>query len=940
MPASGRRSRLGRHALVVVLTMLGFALVIAALLPGEVRAACVAFAATYCSFGALWRFPAQAGMSLVHWTTLGLVADYLLARRLWERRAWPAWLVLARLALLGLALGLDVGYIAGISIASFALTAAWCLAVFWRRSREVRPFSRARIAGWAAALRGDLHAHPRTSIALIAGALWALAVYVPLVGQIGLAARSFDFSTFREHFWWASPARLLVPILPGGVPEWIGRLLHDSPEGELVAQPGLAILLAGAAGLIAARRRLGAVVPAPTLMAGLLPLRPRTLEWPFRIAAGTGVATGELCPFYLRQAGISALCQFHGKKAVGHYFGRLHSEQIAPFFAAGWQHVFLPNGPPLLLELRSGGRGAAPGHGTRREPAMMPTADRPWWRRTRLRYALGGVLAGGLLLLVRPVSPFEWDEVLYQRALDGYDVARHSPHPPGAPAFIWAAGLVRLVVGDPQLALQLVTIACALAALLLLVGLASDAKARGPAQFAGAALLICMPAFLFYGNVGLSDVPATAGLLAAVLACMRALDEPRRLPVAAGVVALALGVRPQLVPALLPAGLAAIVVAVRRRAWKSLAVAFGAGVAVSAAIWLPAVLTTGIDRFRAALADHSRYWIGVEKQVRLPGAPLGKVLQHWLIAPVGRPPVAIAFWTFAALGGVSWWRSGRRRLVAIAGGTTLVYLVSATFAMNLDASVRYVLPALALAALLAAGVLAVPWRWARVVAGLGLLAWSGAALSWGWPVLMLRREPAPVWAALHWVAQHHDPSRTTVAFDGVFRPHALYVLQRAGFSLERIAGERIYAEELRPEGDVVIVTPWPIPGSEVLFERVWPSAPLRQLTMGRYERCTVQRLTAARGPRFSPAFRAEDRGVVLWGVGRIELAAGSAPMRTEVCPLSFPVSLEPAGAAPVQVERGTCVSVTLSPGPDSALTLRAPARLHALLRPMLFQPVP
>jgi len=71
------------------------------------------------------------------------------------------------------------------------------------------------------------------------------------------------------------------------------------------------------------------------------------LEWPFCIAAGNGVATGELCPFYLRQAGISALRQFHGKKVVGHYFGRLHPDQVEPFLEAGWQHLFVPNGRPL-----------------------------------------------------------------------------------------------------------------------------------------------------------------------------------------------------------------------------------------------------------------------------------------------------------------------------------------------------------------------------------------------------------------------------------------------------------------------------------------------------------------------------------------------------------------------------------------------------------------
>jgi hypothetical protein len=407
---------------------------------GRARAAGVAFAITFCSFGALWRFPGQAGMAFLHWTTLGLVADFLLARRLWDRRVWPGRLLLARVALLLLALGLDVGYIAGISIVSFVLTVSWAVAVDWVRAGGGWTLGWSRLRGWSSGLREDLRGHRGTAIALAAAGAWALGIYVPVVGQIALAARSFDFSNFQDALWWASPARLLLPILPGVDPGWVGRLVGDSPEGTLVAQPGLAIVLVGAAGLWASRHRLGAVAPLLALFCGLLalnettlrwfrlvpwfsfvrvggrfslvyptvlcllalglprqgwkgrrmlaagallallaaeavtaysgPLRRRpafvpdaafetfmsavraapgeaVLEWPFCIAAGNGVATGELCPYYLRQAGISALRQFHGKKVVGHYFGRLHPDQVEPFLEAGWQHLFVPNGRPL-----------------------------------------------------------------------------------------------------------------------------------------------------------------------------------------------------------------------------------------------------------------------------------------------------------------------------------------------------------------------------------------------------------------------------------------------------------------------------------------------------------------------------------------------------------------------------------------------------------------
>ncbi|MDD5564037.1 MAG: hypothetical protein PHQ91_10010, partial [Thermoanaerobaculaceae bacterium] len=65
-----------------------------------------------------------------------------------------------------------------------------------------------------------------------------------------------------------------------------------------------------------------------------------------------------------------------------------------------------------------------------------------WLRRVRGR-PLGDRLFGGALLaygvalwLFRPLTPFEQDEVLFLKALDRYDVALHSPHPPGYPLFV------------------------------------------------------------------------------------------------------------------------------------------------------------------------------------------------------------------------------------------------------------------------------------------------------------------------------------------------------------------------------------------------------------------------------------------------------------------------------------------------------------------------
>ncbi len=64
-----------------------------------------------------------------------------------------------------------------------------------------------------------------------------------------------------------------------------------------------------------------------------------------------------------------------------------------------------------------------------------------------LRIVPAGAVAlaayAAVLLIYRPVSPFEWDEILFMRAMAKYDVAAHAPHPPGYPVFVALAKPVR-----------------------------------------------------------------------------------------------------------------------------------------------------------------------------------------------------------------------------------------------------------------------------------------------------------------------------------------------------------------------------------------------------------------------------------------------------------------------------------------------------------------
>ncbi len=407
---------------------------------GPLRAAYLSFVVGFGSYAAIWRWPFHASLALIHWTVLNVVADAIIARRVWHRRQLSARLLLVRAALVVLCLGLDLGYVAGMALTSFLVTAVFVTAVVWRRSKARWPFTPSRIAGWRRALAASWTEHrvQNASIALItAVAAWLL---IPLVLEVALTARRYDFSKIPDHVWWSNPIRLLIPIFPGFNPMMPFRL-GDSPEGQFSGSPGIFFVLAAVLGLVTAKKgERGAtlsllallglflayhprVVPLqhvlpwfqfdrvtgrfaliyPTILAlvslavptgfwrrtagkvaiialggvlavegataySLVLIRPlgnfvpdrsfrnlmnaiatapgeAVMEWPFCVAAGNGIGTGELCPFYNVQAGLFGLRQLHGKKIVSQYYGRSHPSQIEPLLRAGWPSMFLA-GPP------------------------------------------------------------------------------------------------------------------------------------------------------------------------------------------------------------------------------------------------------------------------------------------------------------------------------------------------------------------------------------------------------------------------------------------------------------------------------------------------------------------------------------------------------------------------------------------------------------------
>ncbi len=562
----------------------------------------------------------------------------------------------------------------------------------------------------------------------------------------------------------------------------------------------------------------------------------------------------------------------------------------------------------------------------------------PWSGRGRLG-ALVLLLYGCVLFAFRPATPFEWDEVLALSGVVKYDVAAHSPQPPGYPAYIGAAKAVRLLVGDPLLALQIVGILAALGALAATWALARRLGAPPLVSAAAAALVGANPEFLYGAAVGISDVPGAAAGVAAVLALAAAAENPALLPVAGAACGLVFGIRPQTATLLVPAVAWASFAAVRSGRRRDLVLGALTGVATAAACWVPAIVVTGPQRWWGAVVGQMRFVEVSEHTLHLPAAEFPDILRYWFLQSFVNWQFAAPMWALVVAGTVVLVRTGRGRLAALAGSTAAVYLLGAFFSMNEATSLRYMLPALPFLAVLAAGGAAAPHRVARRTFATLLALWCLVAVAWTSPALRERRRPAPVWAALTWIRQKCDPATTRVLYDVTETPHVDYVLRKAGFSVFEIEKASIPDHFAEAGERTLVVTPFPVPGAEVLFQAHHRTGRVVQLAWGRYGSCAVSQVRLTREAVYSPEWRLAKGGWRLRGTGRIALPEESKPAIVRLCAGAETITLELPGGPPETIAPRECVVGRLVPGADNVLTVTAPADCAAVVPPIEFLPL-
>jgi len=534
------------------------------------------------------------------------------------------------------------------------------------------------------------------------------------------------------------------------------------------------------------------------------------------------------------------------------------------------------------------------------------------------------VLFGILGLLVGivsiPRSFWEWDEILFARGLHSYDVAMHSPHPPGFPLYIFVARVAKLFGVDDKTALGLVGLAFA-----FLLGAAAYAVFREIFEdrrtaSAAAALLLFVPPVMLYAGTPRSDVPGmAAGILVLALA-FKGRTSPRALAAAGLALGLGFGVRVTILAAAAPALIGVSLIYLKRRRWKPVLASAGLAVAGVLICYLPAIGLTGLTRYREAMKAHALYTSSTDT---LFGAGVNRLVSYRLSRFFGdvwgEPRAAKFILLLAALGLAVLIIRRRGKSIGLLALAFLPILVFTVLYMTPLAAPLYALPYLPMFAALVAAALVPPLRPGAPSGRLALLRPVGWALTvfllvlsaaWMAPILKMRRgQDSPIWTAVQRILETRDPQKMDLYYDRVYLPFVRYNFGAYNCIPFQKKVSRAF-NLLDPEANTrpaFTISPWPMEGP--LGEHFAWSDPvaaerLSRLSLGRFADVYVTDLEARQKIFRGTGWNREERdGEETWRwMGRrseTELLALSGTMTLHLKAAVNADALKPGDAATV-----------------------------------------
>nr|CAA9270999.1 hypothetical protein AVDCRST_MAG63-2931 [uncultured Armatimonadetes bacterium] len=264
--------------------------------------------------------------------------------------------------------------------------------------------------------------------------------------------------------------------------------------------------------------------------------------------------------------------------------------------------------------------------------AVSPHRDISSGADKRAGTAASAALVWGVALLVfasrmlfRSHYLYHWDSVNFAFSLMHYDVRLAQPHPPGYILYVALARLVQGVVGDANLAMQLISAVCSGLLVVALWRLAE--RFFGPESRAGlivGLLAATNPLLWFYGSVALPHVLDAVLMTVIALLGWRILHgEGRLLFPSALLLGVAAGVRQQDLVFLMPLWL----FCVRREGVRRIVPALALTGAVCVAwLWPMIALSGGLNAYRSTVAAYTQHFFSTTSLLH--GAGLTGVLYN------------------------------------------------------------------------------------------------------------------------------------------------------------------------------------------------------------------------------------------------------------------------------------------------------------------------
>jgi hypothetical protein len=521
-------------------------------------------------------------------------------------------------------------------------------------------------------------------------------------------------------------------------------------------------------------------------------------------------------------------------------------------------------------------------------------------RRRNLWIALGLTLLCVITrLLATPASLWEWDDILFAKAIDRFDLVAHSPHPPGFPVFVMMARAAHVFFHDNHQALVAVNLIFSSLLGAALYYFFCEVFRDQWMALAGALMSFLVPNVWIHSGAARSDSPAlTLGLIGLGLV-LHGLRSRRSLWLGCAVFGLAMGVRVTILPVMAPVLSVVLFVHLRHRRWRVVAVALAIAVGCILCWYIPLVLHTTWRVFRQVMNQHAQFTFAADTIVSpTENAILTYRLRRFFVEIWGAQWIMLMLY---ALGFIGLLASVLRRQWWIVGWMFLAFLPFLIFTLMLNTPLSaplYSLPYIPFfTGMAAVGVVSVGraifgtrrllGNLMSMVMAVGL---TFAIARWGYPVVrMLHRETSPPVRAVQYVRDTLNPAADVLYFDGLFGPHVSFFLHdfRAFLNNEQENAEGNLIDPVVTRGRIYRLTTEPplgIEGHGFHWTRESARARLRPVSLGRYFDAYVTDLTATSRMIFLSGWYEEEHfGSDAWrwmsGQGRIALL-GSADVMT------------------------------------------------------------